>query len=394
MALLRRNGMIWLLTGTLLLTACGSRPAAEPPQSPQSPQPSQPSQPAPAAPAAPDLARVSAPGELEFGPLVAGLERYLAQGEGSPAQRLTGLYQRWGLRPLEQHRLLVEADLDGDGETEVVTALNGSGSVVGMGHLLVIDRREGQVVIDRPGGEPLSGAALIQVLDLTGDGQPEIVASSTAVGAHTAHTELLVYRWQPGRFERLPGAMVTSNARVAVEGEDLLLAGGMVSSVGAGAAQRLRTDRYRWVTDSFRLVDQQFAPSSYGYHRLIDGIAADTYGRKGEAETAFREAMEEGREVLPGAEPGLAPAVRTFARFRLAALLQQEGRGEEAAQVGAGASGPFAGLTATLAEGCGAAERWVEENPAFLEALNSPQGYNNYLWQPPDICGPLPPLAP
>lgn len=353
--------------------------------------------------AAPDLGAVGSPADLEFGALVRGLEGYLAQGDRF--QRLGQLYERWGLKARGEYVLLAEADLDGDGRTEAVTALNGAGGLTGLGSLLVISEQDGRVLIDRPAGEPVPRAALFGVADLTGDKQPELIWSHTELGAHTATTSVHVSRWEPGRVESLPGQMLSTNMRLELEGKDLLLIGGTIGSAGAGGVQRERTDRYRWTGDSFRLADMQFAPSPLGYHRLIDGIAAETHGRKADAESAYRDVIEESR---PTTAPGLVPpeqeapfgqAVRAMGRFRLAAFLLADGRGQEARAVAAGAAGPFAGLLEPLARGeepaavCRAAEAWAQEHPAFLEGLASPFGYAKPVWQPADLCGPLPPLV-
>lgn len=396
-----RKAAAWLLMASLALSACSRSSAPSAPVEPAPPAPVEP------VPQGPDLSALKDPHELPFDELLQELERYLSQGEGSLAEKLGRLYAQWDLKATDRQRTpFVEADLNGDGKAELVTALRGKGGITGQGSLLVITEQDGRVVIDRPGGEPVMGAALFRVLDLTGDGAPEIIWISTTVGAHTAHSSVLVSRWQPGRIENLPGSMVTSYLRLEVEERDLLLIGGIIGSVGAGGVQRVRTDRYRWTEDEFRLVDRRFEDSPLAYHRLMDGIVAESHGRKAEAETAYREATEEGREVLmPGGveaeqEEALAQAVRAFARFRLGAFLLQEGRPAEAKQVLAGAAGPFAGLPGALADaadrtaGCQAAERWAEATPSFLEAMASPFGYAKPEWQPADLCGDLPPINP
>jgi len=222
------------------------------------------------------------------------------------------------------------------------------------------------------------------------------------MGAHTASTNVYVSSWAPGALTVLPGEMYSTNVeRLALEGSDILVTGGTISSAGAGVAQRVRTDRYRWQDGAFALVDRRYAPSDLGYHRLQDGIAAETFGRLADAEAAYREAAEESRQtLLPGGVPDelardFDHAVRTFARFRLGALLLQAGASPAPAQEGA--SGPFAGLLTRAAAGadrdayCRAGAEWAGENPGFLEALNSPYGYANPQWTPADLCGPIPP---
>ncbi|MFZ5824565.1 MAG: FG-GAP repeat domain-containing protein [Bacillota bacterium] len=389
-----RRAAVWLLAFTVLLSAC-ARPKSPPPAPPE-PTPAPP--PAASAPKepppGPDLMALAGPYELGLAELQAGLVRYLSQGDGSLAERLERLYDHWNLRPQDDHPRLAEADLDGDGSAEVVTALNGEGGITGTGALFVIYRRGGEIVVERSDDDGLPGVRLFDVADLTGDGDPEIAWSSTQTGAHTAHTRVLVSRWKQGRFEPLPGEMEIANARLSREGRDLLLSGGLVGSAGAGSAQRARTDRYRWSDAAFRLVDRQFAASPFAYHRLQDGIVAESFGRAADAERAFREALEPDRAALgdgmvpPEKRAEFSGAVRAFARFRLGLLLREAGTGDPAA--------PFAGLVQTLASApdragaCKAAEEWARQHPAFLEALASPYGYANPAWQPEDLCGPLP----
>lgn len=396
-----RKTAAWLLTLTLLLTACAKSTSPPPATGPEPDSAPPVQQPAPV-PEAPDLAAMDGPHGLSLAELEAGLVRYLSQGEGSVAERLNALYDRWGLNPQDDYPRLAEADLDGDGQVEVVTALNKADRVFGTGALFIIAEKDGAVVVKRSAEADLPGVRLFTVADLAGDDRPEIVWTSSHSGAHTIITRVLVSRWEDGHLVPLPGQMVISFARLALDGRDLVLSGGLIGSVGAGQAQRARTDRYRWVDGEFQLVDRRYTESTHGYHRLQDGIVAETFGHIDEAEQGYREAMAPDRLPFPehslneGTATDFGEGVRAFARFRLAALLMQEGQADEAGEVLAGAVGPFAGLSEALAEaggrepGCRAAERWVRENPAFLEALASPIGYANPTWQPEDLCGPLP----
>jgi hypothetical protein len=238
--------------------------------------------------------------------------------------------------------------------------------------------------------EPMvRGAGLAGIRDLTGDGKPEIIWYWKDAGASTEFTTYVVSSWAPGRLLNLEGTISSSFAELQFDGRDLVVHGGLAGSVGAGEAQRGSADRYRWVNGEFQLVDRQFDPSAYAYHRLQDGIVAEEFGRAADAAAAYREAMEPDRPVLVGDfSPNLGPVVRDFARFRLALLLQHQ-KAPEAAEVLAGASG----LSGVLRDGgtCTTAQQWVVAHPEFLEALNSPFGYGNPTWAPEDLCGPLPP---
>lgn len=347
-----------------------------------------------------DLERVADPSSLNTEELRAGLEKYVNKSEKPASERLADLFDRWGLKPVGDRIPLAEADLNGDGTPEVVTALVGQGpSVTGKGALFVLYRAGDGWQVDR--SDEVPGPALHAVADLTGDGLPEIIWSSTDAGAHTSFSTVLVSTWKPGALENLPGSLAMASMELAVEGQDLLLRGGLIGSVGAGEVQRVRTDRYRFDGEQFRLVDRRYAVSDYGYHRLVDGILAEEFGRMDDARQAFREAMEPGRAPL---KAGLVPAewegrfgdaVRAYAAVRLA--LNVGLSSAEAQQVLAGAEGAYAGLAGAVkaagdeAEACQAAAAWAEANPEFLEALNSPEGYAHPHWLPADLCGPLPP---
>lgn len=348
---------------------------------------------------APDLEQVEDPAVLNTDELQAGLRWYLNKDDRPAAEKLTELLNRWGLQPVGDRLPQAEVDLDGDGTAELVTALTGAGAnMTGRGALFVIYRQGGNWQVDR--GEEVPGPALHGVADLTGDGRPEVIWSSTDAGAHTSFTTLFVSTWKPGQLEMLPGSLSMAGMELQVDGRDLVLTGGLINSVGAGPAQRSRTDRYRFDGEQFRLVDRRYAESPYGYHRLIDGIVAEEFGRTEEARQALREAAEADRPALgegmvpPEWEDRFAAAVRTYARVRLALSLPPSD--PLARQVLREVTGPYAGLahavlgTSGKEAACQAAAAWAESNPEFLEALNSPYGYAHPNWLPTNLCGPLP----
>ncbi len=365
-----------------------------------------------------DLDQVD-PADLELEVLAASLVRYINEGEGSPAEKVARLYERWEITPGQDAIPLAEADLDGDGTAEVVTALNAAGpGIEQWGDLFVIHGQPGVYRLDRAGGAGMPHGSLADlrnvrlhaVTDLDGDGRGEIVWSTTTVGAHTAHSVVTVSTWSPGGLRHLPESATMANMRLRVEGADLILQGGVIGSVGAGAAQRPRTDIYRVVEGRLVLADQRYAPSAFGYHRLLDGIIAEKVGRRDDAQRAYRDAMEPERVALPPealdpagmVEPELRErfddAVRALARVRLTALLLELGEPEAAQQVIAGAEGTYAELVRTLepagdrAAACEAAAAYAREHPDFLEALNAVYGYATPQWREAgQLCGPLPP---
>lgn len=348
----------------------------------------------------PDLTVLPGPGQLTAAQLQEGLRQYLNGGEGAVVERLNFLYGRWTL-PRRDDTLILEADLDGDGTTEVITAINDASSALGSGTLFVIYRKDGSYEVDRS-PDTVLGASIHTTADLTGDGRQEIIWSSSSAGANTVFNTIFVSTWEPGRIEQLPGEMKTSYGTVEAQGRELIISGGLQGGWGAGLVQRLRKDHYLWADGEMRLVNQWFAPSAFGYHRLVDGILAEQWNRTQEAAQAFHEAMERTRDVLTIEDTVPAEwqepfdeAVRTLARFRLGLLHLTTGSSSDVEAVLAGATGPYVGLVQALiastpTEACREAAAWATEHPDFLTALNIPRGYVNPQWAPTDLCGPLP----
>lgn len=412
---MRRPAALFLACLMIVATGCSARTQrSQPPQPPApAPAPGGDQAPAPGGEQAPGGGSADGPdfmapsNPFQFSPeqLGPGLVRYLSQpGRKADARaRLDDLFTRWQLRPRKGELLHAEADLDGDGTAEVITALNGAGPAInGTGGLFVLRLQNGRWSATM--SETLPGAALHAVADLTGDGRPEIVWSSLEMGAHTGNSTVFVSGWQPDQgLAQLPGGrFFMSSMEFERDGADLLLNGGLIASVGAGDLQRPRTDRYRWKAGEFRMVDRRFAPSELGYSLLIDALTAEAVGRTDDAVEAYREAMDPGRaafrgDSVPPEWGSLAPdAVRAFARTRLALLLLQTGQSAEARRVAEGAEGAFAELPKSLPPfrdniaACAKVEAYAESVPDFLDALNSPTGYANPQWHEGDVCGPLP----
>ncbi|MBC7293759.1 MAG: hypothetical protein H5T84_06615, partial [Thermoleophilia bacterium] len=84
-----------------------------------------------------------------------------------------------------------EADLDGDGEVELVIVMADltSLTVTAPGELLVLDKREEtwQLIYrsTAPGEPPQRGLAILATQDINADGQVELAYTDTSCGAHT-----------------------------------------------------------------------------------------------------------------------------------------------------------------------------------------------------------------
>jgi hypothetical protein len=414
-----------ILLLALAQAGCTSRPASAPatPASPTaeptapapapgpvnqaSPPPSK-TEPTPPATSPPiDLMQVRASRDLTMEQLVQGLDAYLNARKDSPTKKLGALYAHWGLKENAgqglKNILFTEADLNGDGTPETVTALNARGRAGTEGAVAVIAWQENAFVLDRTtgGGEPGVGApreaVLLGVRDVTGDGHPDIIWASPDHGAHTSYAYFFVTQWEPRKVTTLPGTIYMSFPEATFDGQDLLLHGGTIGSAGAGTLQRAYTDRYRYRDGQMTRVDRQYDSSDFSYHRLQDGLVAEQYGRTDDALPAYRGALNtpEGKDmesVPPEWQERFRQAVPAFARFRLGLLLFRTNKPGEAERVLKETTGPYAGLSEALRKaggpepGCQAAANWAEANPEFLEALNSPWGYANPKWKANSLC--------
>ncbi|MDF2628770.1 MAG: hypothetical protein K0R39_2601 [Symbiobacteriaceae bacterium] len=396
-----RRAIPFLLVMLLVAGCTGRRAAAPDPGRPLAPALGLPpiADPPEAAPPEIEITGLlgrSDPSTLTMDEVAEGMRQFITD---RPQERLKVLYDRWYLRG--HPPVVLEADLNGDGTAEIITAPHLGGQnrpINGAGTLIIIYRKDGGWAVDRLPGDEVSGIVIYDVVELTGDRTPEIVWGSAHVGAHTINNEVFVSQWAPGQITTLPGEMAMAYMQLSIEGRDLVLHGGLIGSAGAGP-QRARTERYRWTGARFELVDRSYEPGDMPYWRLVDGVTHERFGRLAEAEKAYRDAMAPGwvapEYVVEPAQAGrLEEAVRATARLRLAALLLgQPGRAPEAAELVAGASGPYADLVRaiggakTTGAACAAGAAWANANPAFIEALNGLFGYANKIWTAANLCG-------
>lgn len=357
---------------------------------------------------------------LDWDGLAAALPELLGAAGRPPMEALAD----WGAipDPRDGAARWREADLDGNGSPEWVAVLKAPNPEAPRhGALTVISTAAGRHKADYlPIPEDyFLGASVDEIADIDNDGSMELVWSWITSSAHSPSTHFAVARWEPGRLVNVPGPdPATPNlSEYRREGADLLLRGGIISSAGAGTWQRERTDRYRIDGGGLRLIDRSYDPAGNGYDELIDGIAAETYGRREQALEAYRRAQTAARYasgeppvferptigVVEGDQaqaylPVFADAVKAFAAFREALLRLQLGQaavpGGPAADPAA--DRPFAEL-ASLAAGaetaeaaCKAADEWADRHPKFLEAINAPFGYANPRWKADTLCGGLP----
>jgi len=347
------------------------------------------------------LMSVEDPTTMSLAQITEGLKELINTGEGTVAARVQALFDKWKIKPFLSTVLVLEGDLNGDKQNEVVAEYKDPKSVNCAGTLFVFHQKDKTWQVERPAEEILS-PSLYALADLNQDGVNEIVWGSNSVGANTANTTVYVTAWAPGSFRRLPGEISMTNATVEVQGQSLVLKGNTKGGFGAGSAQRERVDTYKWVDGALKAVDKQFVASDFAYHRLLDGLLAEEFGKVEEAAKAYADAtwkpvLPEGDAVAPEMRDQLTIAVGAMARFRNALLMMQKQTPSEiVGKVLNGTPPPFDGLgkaaagAKTREEACSAAISWVGAHPDFLKALGSPRGYANPQWKGPDLCGPLP----
>lgn len=343
------------------------------------------------------------PNELSLEAFSRGLLHQANQG-GAVAQYLTDLYSRWGLQARQSAVLWEQADLDGDGTEELITAFTGVDGGDVTGAVLVLYRQGDGFKVDQTEqpGPNLRSVTLYGVTDITGDGSPEIIWA--AADAPISH--VFVSTWRPGRFEQMNGEIkVGKLLDLKVEDRALLLRSGVGGAIGSGRPGdiRLRIHRYQLTDGAFKLVEQRLEPSPYGIHKLQDGMLAEHFGHLETAALAYREAMEPDRMASPpakGADGATIPsenarfadAVRATARFRLGLISLRQDRTEEVQQLLRDASGPFSALPGALAQArdadsaCTAAVNWAEAHQDFQEARKSPLGYTWNELAPESLC--------
>jgi len=239
---------------------------------------------------------------------------------------LRALLSDWGALP-ETSTPLTEADLNGDGQLDLVLAvIDPASDPEERGAVLIFHRQGTGYQLAYADGmntaEPLYGPALLKVADVNRDKRVEVAYTTTTCGAHTCFTSVLIVAWDGKAYRSLTARDITLaypdirfEDRSGDGVQELVLYGGVIGSIGAGP-QRARTEIYKWNGSAYALNETIFDPSNYLYFKIVDANAALLKGHYTEAITLYRQAIDDTRlETWLRAEERaeLAP----FARFRL-----------------------------------------------------------------------------
>ena len=289
---------------------------------------------------------------------------------------------------------IVLADLDSDGQNEWIAALSEKETIEGIdvlrpyGIVVAYENRSYRVHGIAFPSDGHGGASVAAIGDLTGDEAPDIVWRIDNRGAHTTVSAFCVSFWANGRPEQAKGSFeIPGVSKVDLDGENLRATGGRINSVGAGPWQRDYTDTFVLEQGELKQIDREFAESLTPYHRLLDGLWAENFGRADRARRDYAAASDMPAISYEGyafafegewTEGGSAPeeegkfenAVRGYARLRLALLsAASEGSSAEAA--------------------CASAKRASGYDSSWLPYLNAPAGYANPRWTEETVCAPV-----
>lgn len=196
--------------------------------------------------------------------------------DGDP-QELWGALAQWGAIRDDQGAVRqVDITLDGTPDL-VVWYVNPTADLpLTQGDILILTPSDSnwRIVFDANFGASAStvglGVRLLAAEDVNNDRQAELAWTWADCGAHTCFTTVEIGSWTGSGFSDLTaGDIVLPTLQdaefVDQDGDgtqELLLTGGIISSVGAGP-QRVRTEIYRWNGTGWALADTLYAATDW-----------------------------------------------------------------------------------------------------------------------------------
>lgn len=204
------------------------------------------------------------------------IRRVVDTVRGDP-QELWSVLAQWGaVRDGQGTVKRVDITLDGTADL-VVWYVNPTASLpLAQGDILVLtpDGGNWRIVFDANFGSSASAVGLgIQLLaaeDLNNDRQAELAWTWADCGAHTCFTTVEIGSWTGTGFSDLTAGDIVfptlQSAEFVDQNDDrtkeLLLTGGIISSVGAGP-QRVRTEIHRWNGRGWTLADTLYTATDW-----------------------------------------------------------------------------------------------------------------------------------
>ena len=358
----------------------------------------------------------------DFKALGDAIVSYLAESGGNTAALVSALEQ-WGMVPkqlvalaaLASQPSVLTADLDGDGQSEVIiAATNPSPDVIfGEGTVLVVTQKNGQYSVaydSNAKGETPGPVAILAITDVNGDDISDLAFGMESCGAHTCMVDVHVLSYQNGAYVNLAeGVTVAYPDMIAIQDssvqglKDIVIHGNTIGSVGAGP-QRASTLTYKLEGGHYKLAAVRYDPSNLLYFKVVDAGIALAEGRTDEAVQLYTQAITDQSLIASGMmmngmnEVQEDKTLRSFARFRL--MVAQAKRGDQPAAQAAmeqavATGGPFAPVAQTfwnayaqakaIDPACQAVAAYMQNASDLLDILNS-FGYANPSFDATDVC--------
>ena len=163
--------------------------------------------------------------------------------------------------------------------------------------------------------------------DINADGKLDVGWTDTTCGAHTCFGTIHIISWDPATSSYQN--WIDGNATMAYptvtfqdinegSGQELLLHGGIIASVGAGP-QRSWVETWSSVKGApYKLTDLKYDPSNCLYHHLLDANQLLLEGKAAEAAVAYDALLNDKGLEKCGTRDNELTELRSFARYRLA----------------------------------------------------------------------------
>ncbi|MDQ3249744.1 MAG: hypothetical protein M3Q45_11135, partial [Chloroflexota bacterium] len=247
--------------------------------------------------------------------------------------------------------------------------------------------------------------------DINGDAQPDIAWVDTTCGASTCFDNVEIYSWTGTQWQDWTNATISmayaeinvDDVSEAGQGNELVLAGGIYGSVGAGP-QRGRSEIWGSVEGApYQLLEQRYDVSNCLYHVVLDANAAFLQGGSDNfatAEALYGGAITDVNLSKCWVREDEIDELKSFSLFRLALVAARQGQPAVAADVigsllASYADSIYAGVGQTwlssyqqsndLGVACAATNAFAEANPTAWDLL-ADYGYANPSFTAADVC--------
>lgn len=337
---------------------------------------------------------------------------------GAPC--LSDLMEEWAMAepnvPLAPEERCLVGNTDADPEDEVVVLFTAEppedSAFFGLfSNVVIFDLTDAGYVPVYESWTPDSSAdfepqRIVAAEDVTGDGNGNVVYTSTFCGAHTCTSEVHVLG--DGYADLTPEeGIFMETADVMLEDQngdgvpEIVLYGGTIGSVGAGP-QRTRTEVHSWNGSTYELTETVYDPSDFLYFAIIDADVLFDAADYSNATAAYLAAIDDPDLIESGhfEKENERTELSAYALFR--AGLAQLSAGDEAAGLAslqqsvddypdalnaglADAFLPAYNTTSDIHSGCLAVRDYVDANLDDLQIFWD-FGYSNPAFDAESVC--------